>query len=67
MLNTFYSYDLAKILVEEKGILRWLLFLKSKHPEANLYSVSTDWLKDSNFLCKAKGTKGDILIHWNRE
>jgi hypothetical protein len=61
-----YSYELAKVLVEEKGIVRWLLFLKSKYPEADLYSVSTEWLKDSNFICKAKGTKGHLLIHWKK-
>jgi len=38
--------------------------LDSIYPERELYSMSLDWRKDKQYILKAKGVKGDVLVGW---
>jgi len=38
--------------------------LDSIYPERELYSMSLDWRKDKQYILKAKGAKGDVLVGW---
>lgn len=30
----------------------------------NLFSVSTPWRESAEYILKAKGTKGDVIVMW---
>ena len=36
-------------------------------PERKLYSHSADWRKSDEFILKARGTGGDVVIGWSEE
>lgn len=38
--------------------------LKTKYPERELYCVSLDWKRSKEFICKARGVKGDVIVGW---
>lgn len=59
-----YGYDETKSFVEEQGWDSFLTKLKDEFPNRKLYSVSQSWYDDSQYLCKAKGAKGDVIIGW---
>lgn len=62
--DVFLSYEFAKSIVEEQGFAGWLTYLKDSYPEKGLYVISTAWFLNENFICKAKGSYGDLLIGW---
>ena len=64
MNEYLFSYEQAKLMVEEKGIDVWACFLKTRFPELLLYSFSTSWITERKFNCKVRGVKGDLLIKW---
>ncbi len=33
-------------------------------PERGLYRISIDWRKDKQYILKAKGTMGDVIVGW---
>ncbi|WP_209121485.1 hypothetical protein [Alkalihalobacillus sp. BA299] len=65
------SYDACadreevKGYVNENGWDQFLSKLNEEFPNRNLYSVSTPWIDDNSYICKARGTKGDLIIGWN--
>lgn len=69
--NTAYdiivSYTEAKRMVEHEGFSGWLDYLKKLYPEKCLYVISTSWFENRKFICKAKGSYGDLLIGWREE
>ena len=38
--------------------------LDSIYPERELYSMSLDWRKDKQYILKARGVKGDVIVGW---
>jgi len=38
--------------------------LDSIYPERQLYSMSLDWRKDKQYILKARGVKGDVIVGW---
>jgi len=45
-----------------EGILNALDIL---YPERDLYSLSLDWRKDPQYIMKARGVYGDVLVGWS--
>jgi hypothetical protein len=41
--------------------------LCSIFPERKLYSHSIDWRKSDEYILKARGTGGDVIVGWERE
>lgn len=50
--------------VNANGWDRFLDMLKDKYPQFELYSCSISWFYNRDFICKAKGIYGDVVIYW---
>lgn len=46
------------------GFEDMLNFLNTAYPERKLYSISKDWFYDNQYIAKAKGISGDVVISW---
>lgn len=51
-------------IVELAGRDAFLKKLQELFPELELYKFSLSWLESKEFICKAKGTSGDLIIQW---
>ena len=58
------SYSVATAIVFRFGLTGFLTILQLRFPALGLYSVSTPWLHDAKFICKAKGARGDLIVSW---
>lgn len=56
------SYQFARNYVDEHGWEEFLCYLQTNWPERDLFKVSNDWYENIKYSCKAKGTKGDLVI-----
>ena len=61
------NYYTAKNCVKKYGWDYFLNKLQLKFPQLGLYVISMDWFIDKDYICKAKGIFGDILIKWGNE
>ncbi len=52
--------------VNELGISGFLSVLSFRYPELALFSISTSWLWKPQYICKAKGSAGDLIITWEQ-
>lgn len=59
-----HNYESAKEFVKEFGWDDFLEALNENYPGRKLFSVSTAWYNNMDYLCKAKGANGDVLIGW---
>lgn len=64
MMNMVYSWNDAKRLVDRWGWDGWMGFLSGKFPSYQLYGCSKDWYDSKQYICKARGTCGDIIVGW---
>lgn len=59
-------YD--KVMLHHEAVLlgreKLLQVLKEEFPERGLYHLSQDWVKSMDFIAKARGTDGDVVIGW---
>ena len=39
-------------------------FLCRRYPQFDLYCISIDWEQSDDYIAKAKGVYGDIVIYW---
>lgn len=62
-MNIKMPYELSVNMVRELGIDKFIEMLEGVHG-FNFFSCSIAWLEDSSFICKLKGTKGDLIIEW---
>jgi signal peptidase I len=60
------SHEDAKKVVKEEGWDSYLNLFQQEYESYNLYSCSTYWFNadDPNYICKFRGTCGDIVIGW---
>ena len=65
MIDKIMNYYEATKYVEDNGWDSFLELLQQEYPNYRLYSVSTSWHKDNQYICKAKGTLGDVIIGWD--
>lgn len=50
------------LLMSNDNILRALQLL---YPKRKLYTISLGWRESKNYILKAKGTDGDVVVGWN--
>lgn len=58
------NYKLFKDFLELVGWDKFMEYLQEKFPSLKLYCVSKSWKESSEYILKAKGTCGDLLINW---
>jgi hypothetical protein len=46
------------------GVERLLKALQTLFPTMDLYSISTGWLESREYIAKARGTAGDVIVLW---
>lgn len=63
-LDLILSHDTAKQSVKENGWDSFLEDFQKEYESYNLYSCSTYWLDDPHYICKFRGTRGDIVVGW---
>jgi hypothetical protein len=66
-MNILMNYDYATMIVDSKGWDAFLEYLQNRFKAFNLYCVSTAWYGDDQYICKAKGTRGDVVISWEHK
>lgn len=54
----------AKSYVEENGRDAFLGYLQNEYPDYGLSGYSTSWEDDQQYICKARGAYGDVIIGW---
>lgn len=64
ILDIKLEYEMLKKVVAENGWDDLLIFLQDMFPNFDLYSVSQDWYWNRQYICKAKGVLGDVIIEW---
>lgn len=58
------SYKVAKAIYDLSGPDALLNVLQLRFPNLGLYSLSGSWLENPKYICKAKGSKGDLIVTW---
>lgn len=66
-MNILMNYDYAQSIVISKGWDAFLELLQNMYKEFNLYTCSKYWFEDDEYICKAKGTYGDLIINWEHK
>jgi hypothetical protein len=61
------NYDYAVSIVDSKGWEAFLKLLQYRFKGFNLYCVSTTWYEDDQYICKARGTRGDVVVYWEHK
>lgn len=57
------DHNMAKQIVNERGWDGFVLFIEQQF-HYSFFSCSQDWHRDSKYICKLKGRKGDVIIGW---
>lgn len=65
MIDLVMNHDEAIMLVEEYGWDGFLNYFNDKYVNHNFYSCSTAWYDNSKYICKFKGSRGDLIIGWS--
>lgn len=63
-MDIILNHSEAKNKVREFG---WDAFLKDfqdEYKEYDLYACSTYWENDHSYICKVRGSHGDLIIGW---
>lgn len=50
--------------VNDFGNEAFMDVMREEFPNYDLGSMSIHWERDSKYICKMKGTRGDIIIGW---
>lgn len=61
------NYDYAVSIVDSQGWEGFFEYLQNLYPDFHLYQVSKAWYEDDQYICKAKGGKGDVIIDWEHK
>lgn len=67
--NSFYDasadYNELKETANNEGHDLIMSVLNDTFPERNLYSFSTGWELSDEYILKARGTNGDVIVGWS--
>lgn len=55
-----FNYEIAKT-IDDENLYKILCKL---YPDYDLYNMSTAWRTDREYILKAKGAYGDVIITW---
>ena len=58
------NYLLFKWLLKGKSRQERIEYFQRLFPRFELFSMSTDWEYNSEYICKFKGVYGDIIFYW---
>lgn len=61
MYDLILDYE-ELLLMTDDNILK---ALQTLYPKRKLYSISLGWRQSKDYILKAKGTGGDVVIGWN--
>lgn len=64
-MEIFMDYDDAIDIVNQNGMKYFFEYISDQYEDLDLYTMSIDWTKSKQYICKFKGTSGDLLISWN--
>jgi hypothetical protein len=62
-LDKYMDWKEATKKVDEVGIEGFMNDLEEEY-EYNFFSISTHWVDNPRYICKAKGSDGDVVIGW---
>lgn len=60
----YMDYKSARNFVTDEGWDAFVELVNSQFQGYKLYACSTDWHNDRRYICKLRGTGGDVLIQW---
>ena len=63
-MDFIMEYEKAKQHVDEQGWDSFLGSFQDQYEDRGLYSVSMDWHESDEFICKFRGTDGDVIVGW---
>ncbi len=63
-LASYHGFRAFALKLGPKGFFEWLC---KQYPELGLYCVSRDWLFSNDYVMKAKGRYGDLVIAWDNQ
>lgn len=66
-MDILMNYDYAVNIVDSKGWDAFLKMLQERFKAFDLYCVSVDWYTDDQYICKARGTRGDVVVYWEHK
>jgi hypothetical protein len=58
------NYDYAQSIVLSQGWEEFFNMICEQYKELKLYQCSKAWFDNDEYICKFKGTKGDLIISW---
>jgi len=64
MIDKIINYNEAKEYVKENGWDSFLKLLQHEYSDCKLYTVSKSWYDNNQYICKARGILGDVVIGW---
>lgn len=67
MTDKLMKHDEAVKNVDEKGWDGFLEDLQDEFKEHDLYAVSQSWYESDEYICKARGERGDVIIGWEEK
>lgn len=67
MVDKIMNYNEATDIVKKEGWDEFLETLQKEHPKHDLYACSMSWYESDEYICKAKGTYGDLIIDWEHK
>lgn len=59
------DHEKTKLIVDEKGWSGFIEHVNGYFVNYELYSCSQDWYDNSEYICKLRGTNGDVIIGWH--
>lgn len=62
-MNLTFNYNLLLTIYNAIGAEGLLQLFNSIYGN-NFYSISEDWIYNSEYICKLKGENGDLIISW---
>jgi hypothetical protein len=58
------SHDECKSMIQTIGWDGFFELFSALYPDRKFFSCSRGWYDESKFVCKFKGTFGDLVIGW---
>lgn len=65
--DVYMSHADAVRFVQTNGMAKFVALMQAEYPHYKLYSCSLDWRNTDQYICKLRGTSGDIIIGWTED
>lgn len=64
MIDIITDYQVNRNLAITYGLDAFMEYFNGIYPQYGFYSCSSHWIEDEKYICKLKGTGGDLVIGW---